>query len=60
MRKELHMAAGAKIVVTDSCGCVFCDLELERHQTTTMTALGQEVGFFQQTKHGDVPCTAKQ
>jgi hypothetical protein len=56
-----HKCQSGQIVkIENGCGCIFCDLDLERHQTTTMTAPGQEVGFFHQTKHGDVPCTAKQ
>lgn len=39
--------------VEDSCGCVFCDLDLE----PTYRVAGTAVRVVHQTKRGDVPCT---
>lgn len=46
------------IMVSNSCGCVFCDLDLEPNtRIKNMFGINATAEYFHPTKQGDVPCT---
>jgi hypothetical protein len=46
------------VMVTDSCGCVFCDLDLEPNtRIKNMGSTNASAEYFHPTKRGDIPCT---
>lgn len=56
MGNDKHANAFNK--VEDSCGCVFCDLDLEPNTCIkNMFSTNSTVEYFHETKRGNVPCT---